>query len=152
MKTKLVGQGLLCLSHCVPFGFSVASFLFKNFFKLKCSWHTLVWIVQYSDSTFIYNMLATINIVNTYHCTNLLQYFVIMYYIYSLCCTLHPHDLFDNWKFVALYPLHLYSSIPSPPSPVATCNGLFLDQVCLTCENTVSCILMMCASYTSIFQ
>lgn len=110
-----MGQGLLCLSHCVPFGFSVASFLFKNFFKLKCSWHTLVSIVQYSDSTFIYNMLTTINIVNTYHCTNLLQYFVIMYYIYSLCCTLHPHDLFDKWKFVALYPLTLFS--PSPTAP-----------------------------------
>ena len=34
------------------------------------------------------------------------------YWLYSLCCTLHPCDLFYNWRSVPLSPLHYFT--PSP--------------------------------------
>ena len=34
------------------------------------------------------------------------------YWLYSLCCTLHPCDLFYNWQSVPLSPLHYFT--PSP--------------------------------------
>ena len=37
----------------------------------------------------------------------LLQY----YWLYSLCCTLYPCDLFYNWKFIFPNHLHLFHSI-----------------------------------------
>ena len=52
--------------------------------------------------TFIHLMMCYHDKPNNY--VTKLSYF----WLYSLCCTLHLHDLFYNWKFVPLTSLHLF--------------------------------------------
>ena len=57
-----------------------------------------------------YKMNPTISLLTICHHTKLLQY----YWLYSLCYTLHLWDLFYNWEFVLLNPLHLFCPHPHP--------------------------------------
>lgn len=49
------------------------------------------------------------------------------YWLYYLCCTLNPHDLFYNWKLVPLNPLHFFPPVPLLPSPILYVTLIFFS-------------------------
>jgi len=60
--------------------------------------HWTTWEAQF-DIHIQYDMITMISVVTNCHHTKLLQ----NCQLYSLCCTLHPGDLFYTWKFVQLF-------------------------------------------------
>lgn len=115
------------LGDCNPDGWTpwLNLFLVLLFFWCFCKWdcflHFLVMFCWYIETqlTFlnwvhikywfqVYNIVTNnyihISLVAIFHCTKLLWY----YWLSSLCCTVHPRDLFYKWEFVLLNPLYLF--------------------------------------------
>ena len=89
-------------------------------------------------------MITTKGLVTICHHTKLLQY----YWLYSLCCILHPHDLLITGILYLLISVIYFSLPPTPPPPWQT-------PVCSLCLWVCFCFVifvhLFCFSHILIF-
>ena len=133
--------------HAISFYFKFYSLAseatcFKKKFFLNYSWHTILYYFQvyhivirhsytlWSDYPYKFSTHLTLDIVIT------------IFWLYSLCCTLYPHDSFHNWQFVFLIPS---SCSPIFPSPLPSGNYQF--SVFMSCFYLVSLFCFLDSTY-----
>lgn len=84
-------------------------------YKFQCT-------IQWFDICVHCKMITTRSLVTICYYTKLIKY-----WLYSQWCILHPHDLFQNWRFVLLDRLHSFCPYPQTLSFWATTNLFFVS-------------------------
>ena len=97
------------------------------------------WLETLSDSGVQYNDVVVLYITK---CPQvwLLSVQVVMFWLYTLCCTLHSCALFYIWKSVPLNPPHLFHSPTHLPTSHLAITSLFIVYINL---------FLLCCSFVS---